>query len=368
MRHHHQRAESSGVVATIIGIITLIVTASGVFGEMQTALNVIWKAKPEGTTVSRLIRARAVSLGLVAALGFLLMVSLVVSTVLTAFGNYLDSILPFGTIILTVLNVVVSLTLISFLFAAIYKVLPDRDLEWGDVVVGAIVTAALFTRKYAAELVALAPDVILAPGTSTVGPLLRLTRTVPIVFPVAADPVAAGLVESLARPGGNATGFMSFEIGISVKWLELLKEIAPGVKRAAVLRSLAIAAGPGAFGARCSAHLTYKPDYRRLHTADRSPDQSLCAKLRFRCLVGKIIVANGQVKEIARHLAERCRSGRVATSVGRPTRWVGYRHRTAAPSCHAAIVTTPKTSSPALRAGLFFAGRSAHPRGVTRGR
>jgi membrane protein len=135
----------SGVVATIVGIITLMVTASGVFGEMQTALNVIWKAKPEGTTVSRLIRARAASLGLVAALGFLLMVSLVVSTVLTAFGNYLDSILPFGQIILTVLNVIVSLVLISFLFAAIYKVLPDRNLEWGDVVVGAIVTGVLFT-------------------------------------------------------------------------------------------------------------------------------------------------------------------------------------------------------------------------------
>jgi putative ABC transport system substrate-binding protein len=104
------------------------------------------------------------------------------------------------------------------------------------------------TRKYAAELVALAPDVILATGTSTVGPLLRLTRTVPIVFPLAADPVAAGLVESLARPGGNATGFMSFEIGISAKWLELLKEIAPGVKRAAVLRTLDTAAGPGQFG------------------------------------------------------------------------------------------------------------------------
>jgi membrane protein len=138
-------SKSSGVVATIIGIIILMVTASGVFGEMQTALNVIWKAKPEGTTVSRLIRARAASLGLVAALGFLLMVSLVVSTVLTAFGNYLDSILPFGQVILTVLNVVVSLVLISFLFAAIYKVLPDRNLEWGDVVVGAIVTGVLFT-------------------------------------------------------------------------------------------------------------------------------------------------------------------------------------------------------------------------------
>src|SRR5262245_48726162 len=104
------------------------------------------------------------------------------------------------------------------------------------------------TRKYAAELVALAPDVILAAGTSTVGPLLRLTRTVPIVFPAAVDPVAAGFVESLARPGGNATGFMSTEIGISAKWLELLKEIAPGVKRAAVLRTTATAAGPGQFG------------------------------------------------------------------------------------------------------------------------
>jgi membrane protein len=137
--------KSSGIVATIIGIITLMVTASGIFGEMQTALNAIWKAKPKGTTVSRLIRARAVSLALVAALGFLLMVSLVVSTGLTAFGNYLDSILPFGKVIMTVLNVVVSLVLISFLFAAIYKVLPDRNLEWGDVVVGAIVTAFLFT-------------------------------------------------------------------------------------------------------------------------------------------------------------------------------------------------------------------------------
>jgi membrane protein len=137
-------SKSSGIVATIIGIITLMVTASGVFGEMQTALNVIWKAKPEGTTVSRLIRGRAASLGLVAALGFLLMVSLVVSTLLTAFGNYLNSILPFGQVILTGLNVIVSLTLISFLFAAIYKVLPDRDLEWGDVVVGAIVTGVLF--------------------------------------------------------------------------------------------------------------------------------------------------------------------------------------------------------------------------------
>jgi membrane protein len=136
---------SSGIMATIIGIITLIVTASGVFGEMQTSLNAIWKAEPQGTTVSRLIRARAASLGLVAALGFLLMVSLVVSTALTAFGNYLDSILPFGKVILTALNAIISIALISLLFAAIYKILPDRTLEWRDVVVGAIITAVLFS-------------------------------------------------------------------------------------------------------------------------------------------------------------------------------------------------------------------------------
>src|SRR5215472_11140771 len=91
-------------------------------------------------------------------------------------------------------------------------------------------------RKHAGELIALAPDVVLAFGTSTVGPLLQITRTVPIVFPVAADPVGAGFVNSLARPGGNATGFTSFEYGIGGKWLELLKEIAPGVTQAAVLR------------------------------------------------------------------------------------------------------------------------------------
>jgi membrane protein len=138
-------SKSSGIVATVVGIITLFATASGVFGEMQSALNAIWKAHPTGTTVSRLVRARAASLGLVAALGFLLMVSLVVSAALTAFGNQINSILPFGRLLLSGLNFVVSLLLISVLFAAIYKVLPDRHLEWRDVVVGAIVTAVLFT-------------------------------------------------------------------------------------------------------------------------------------------------------------------------------------------------------------------------------
>jgi putative tryptophan/tyrosine transport system substrate-binding protein len=85
--------------------------------------------------------------------------------------------------------------------------------------------------KYAAELVALAPDVILASGTSTMTPLLRLTRTVPIVFTNLGDPVGSGLIENLARPGGNATGFMLFEYGFAAKWLELLKQIAPGITR-----------------------------------------------------------------------------------------------------------------------------------------
>jgi putative ABC transport system substrate-binding protein len=105
-------------------------------------------------------------------------------------------------------------------------------------------------RRHAAELAALAPDVILAgTGTATVAPLLQATRTVPIVFAVVIDPVGAGFVDSLARPGGNATGFTVFEYGMSGKWLELLKMIAPRVTRAAVLRDPAIASGIGLFGA-----------------------------------------------------------------------------------------------------------------------
>jgi membrane protein len=137
--------KSSGILATIVGVVTVMVTASGVFGEMQSALNAIWKAKPHGGTVSRLLRARAASLGLVGALGFLLLVSLAVSAALTAFGNYLNGVLPFGKIIIEALNVLVSLVLISILFAAIYKVLPDRPIEWREVIVGAVVTAVLFT-------------------------------------------------------------------------------------------------------------------------------------------------------------------------------------------------------------------------------
>jgi putative ABC transport system substrate-binding protein len=104
-------------------------------------------------------------------------------------------------------------------------------------------------RRQATELAASAPDVILATGAAAVGPLLQATRTVPIVFVIVSDPVGAGFVESLARPGGNATGFTPSEYGISVKWLELLKQIAPGVTRAAVLRDASIISGAGTFGA-----------------------------------------------------------------------------------------------------------------------
>jgi len=104
-------------------------------------------------------------------------------------------------------------------------------------------------RKYAAELVALKPDVILAHSSSAVEPLLQATRAVPIVFTNVADPVGAGYVDSLARPGGNATGFTVFEYAMGGKWLELLKEIAPHVTRAAVVRDSAIVAGPAEFGA-----------------------------------------------------------------------------------------------------------------------
>jgi len=103
-------------------------------------------------------------------------------------------------------------------------------------------------RKQAAELVALAPDVILAHGASTVGPLLQTTRTVPIVFPITGDPVGAGFVDSLARPGGNVTGFLTIEYSMSGKYVELLKLIAPGVARAAVIRDASSPTGMASFG------------------------------------------------------------------------------------------------------------------------
>jgi putative ABC transport system substrate-binding protein len=116
------------------------------------------------------------------------------------------------------------------------------DIRWAT-------TNAAEIRRHAAELAALAPDVILAHGAAAVGALLQATRTVPIVFPVVSDPVAAGLVDSLARPGGNATGFMTVEFSMGGKWLELLKQIAPGVTRVAVLRDPTQGSGTSLFAA-----------------------------------------------------------------------------------------------------------------------
>ena len=104
-------------------------------------------------------------------------------------------------------------------------------------------------RRGVAELLALEPDVILATGSTTVGPLRRATRTVPIVFVTVPDPVGAGFVANLTRPGGNVTGFTAFEYGISPKWLELLKQLVPGVTRVAVIRDPDVSAGIGQFGA-----------------------------------------------------------------------------------------------------------------------
>jgi putative ABC transport system substrate-binding protein len=116
------------------------------------------------------------------------------------------------------------------------------DIRWGEDIVER-------ERKYAAELVTLAPDVILAGGTLSVAALQHVTRTVPIVFAGVGDPVGAGFVESLARPGGNTTGFMVYEYGLGAKWLELLKQLAPNVTRVAVLRDPDNSASVGTFGA-----------------------------------------------------------------------------------------------------------------------
>ena len=116
------------------------------------------------------------------------------------------------------------------------------DIRWGT-------TSAATIRRHAAELVSLAPDLIVADGSGAVGALLQVTRTIPIVFPVAGDPVGAGIVNGLAQPGGNATGFMIFEFSLSGKWLELLKDISPRVTKAGVLRDTALGSGTSQFAA-----------------------------------------------------------------------------------------------------------------------
>jgi len=126
------------------------------------------------------------------------------------------------------------------------------------------------SRRHAEELVELAPDVIVATGNQAMVPLLQLTRTVPIVFNNVADPVGAGFIDSLAEPGGNVTGFLQFEYTLSGKWLELLKEIAPHVTRAAVLRDSAISAGIGQFAVIQSVAPSLGLDVRAINVRDAS--------------------------------------------------------------------------------------------------
>jgi putative ABC transport system substrate-binding protein len=156
-------------------------------------------------------------------------------------------------------------------------------------------------RRHAAELAALAPDVILASGESTVGPLLQATRTVPIVFTLAADPVGAGHVDSLARPGGNVTGFMNFEYSISGKWLELLKQIAPSVTRVVVLRDTTQGSGTSQFAAIQTAAPSLRVEVNPINMRDAGEIERAIAAFA-RVTDGGMIVSAGAAAQRYRDL------------------------------------------------------------------
>jgi len=160
-------------------------------------------------------------------------------------------------------------------------------------------------RRHAAELVTLAPDLILAGGSSSVAAVQQASRTVPIVFAGVGDPVGAGFVDSLARPGGNSTGFMAFEYSLSGKWLELLKEVAPGVKRAAVLRDAANPLGIGEFSAiqtvapSLAVNIVRAPTNVDPHIAAIAPAQLLQGLLERREAGLPLFIIRGSVYEDA---------------------------------------------------------------------
>jgi putative ABC transport system substrate-binding protein len=156
-------------------------------------------------------------------------------------------------------------------------------------------------RRNAAELVATKPDVILAHGSSTVGPMQQATQTIPIVFPVAGDPVAAGFVESLARPGGNITGFSTFEYSIGAKWLELLKQIAPHLTQAAVLQQPGLPAVLGQFGAIQSAAPSLGVEVKPINVHDAASIESGVATFA-RGANGGMIVTGGALPQRHRDL------------------------------------------------------------------
>ena len=159
------------------------------------------------------------------------------------------------------------------------------DIRWAT-------TDAADIRRHAAELAALAPDVILAHGSSTVGPLRQATRTVPIVFPVAGDPVAAGFVDSLGRPGGNVTGFMTVEYSMGGKFLELLKQIAPGMTRAAIIRDAGNPTGIGQFGAIQTAAPSFGVEVRPLDVRDAGEIERAVASFARSSNGGMIVTAS----------------------------------------------------------------------------
>ena len=179
-------------------------------------------------------------------------------------------------------------------------------------------------RKYAAELVALAPDVILAAGNAPVERLLQATRTVPIVFVFAIDPVGSGIVDSLSQPGGNATGFMQFEYSLTAKWLELLKQIAPGVTRAAVLRDAAVAAGIGQFAVIQSVAPSVGVEVSPINGRDASEIERAIAAFARTSNGGLIVTASalaGVHRDLlitlaARHKLPAVYSNRVAVTAG----------------------------------------------------
>ena len=156
-------------------------------------------------------------------------------------------------------------------------------------------------RRNVAESIALAPDVILATGAVTVAPLLQATRSVPIVFAIVPDPVGAGFVESLARPGGNATGFMQFEYSLSGKWPELLKQIAPGVTRAAVLRDAAVTGGIGQFAVIQSVAPAVGLDVSPVNMSDPSEIERAVAAFA-RSANGGVIVTSSALAVVNRDL------------------------------------------------------------------
>jgi putative ABC transport system substrate-binding protein len=160
---------------------------------------------------------------------------------------------------------------------------------------------AAITRKYAAELVALAPDIILATGGLGTAEMLQATRSVPIVFVIVPDPVGSGFVESLSRPGGNATGFMQFEYTLSAKWVELLKEIAPGVTRAAILWDPAVAAGIGQFAVIQSVAPSFGVDVRAINLRDAAEVERSVAAFG-RTPNGGLILTTGALSAVRRDL------------------------------------------------------------------